>query len=435
MTCDAVQERLLEESTADFSALEDHLSHCPRCQQLADRIVDTQFELRQHVENFVSTTTLDRSWEHAIGEAQQSSWRPRIGLHAVGVAALTAAVLLVSFGGLGPEGGEPQEPGDPTALSAGVVPLALQEAEDKLAAFQDIDNTDLSLDGLSRQDEDRVQRDALAAKTQAMEDTLESFQALVDGPESDLRAEGLEGIAQTHEEMADSLANMPLPTYLTEAQAAVYRGALVAKAKRQWELAIETYRLAAKAQNDRSLAQSLRERAWELEAQMSDLDLDAAPGENPAIGERLVQFKVPTRDLHIAAGEEVLVFLWTDDEELMGPVLPPREAIDAVGGLTLPVTVPESEMITQMAADGLLRAVQVVDANQVLLAVNASSTSQGPVEVLVHTGGAKQSVGVAWVAQTGPQTLLRVPTARVSEFLVADMLGIDEFLDRESDDR
>jgi len=268
MTCESAQQHLLEKPTADFSALRDHLSQCPRCQELADRIVDTQFELRQHVEDFVSTTTLDSSWQRALEQVDAPSRSSRFGLHAVGVFALTAAVLVFAYGGLGPDGGEPTEPGDPKALSAGVIPVALQEAEEKLEAFRDIDNTTLELDGLSRADEDTVQRDALAAKTEAMEDTLAAFQALVDGDDADLRAEGLEGIARTYEEMADSLANMPLPTYLDEVQATVYRRALTAKAGLQWEKATEVYRLAAKAQSDRDRARDLREHARELEERL-----------------------------------------------------------------------------------------------------------------------------------------------------------------------
>jgi len=259
---------LLEDPTADFSALRDHLSQCPRCQELADRIVDTQFELRQHVEDFVSTTTLDSSWQRALEQVDAPSRPSRFGLHAVGVFALTAAVLVFAYGGLGPEGGKPTEPGDPKALSAGVIPIALQEAEEKLEAFRDIDNTTLELDGLSRADEDAVQRDALAAKTEAMEEALAALQVLVDGEDADLRAAGLEGTARTYDEMADSLANMPLPTYLDEAQGKVYRRALLAKAGVQWEKAIEAYRLAAKAQGDRERASALRERAKELEGRL-----------------------------------------------------------------------------------------------------------------------------------------------------------------------
>ncbi len=275
MNCQTVQERLLERATDSFTELQPHFSTCPECSELADSILDAQFELRQHVEDFVATTTLDASWERALEQADPPARWSRFGLHALGLAAVTAAVLGLAVLGMGPT-----EPGDPgseeaRALSTGVAPLLIKEAQERMQDFTAIETTTFDVEGLSRQDEDLLHRSTLEAKVNALKAATDAYQALVDSDDLDLQLEGLIGQAQLYEAMGDTLSTFAMPSYLDEKQREVYAKALEAKASGQKEKAADAYRTAATIATDPNRAAELNGHAARISGEIADRHRDA----------------------------------------------------------------------------------------------------------------------------------------------------------------
>ena len=111
--------------------------------------------------------------------------------------------------------------------------------EEQFTAFQDIDYGD-SPDGEKR-DQDAQLRQLLSDKSAGLESLEQAYTALMTDADDAWSTNASVRIGEARLEMADWLAHMPHPAYLTEDQAVVYQHALAAKADRQAQRAGEVF--------------------------------------------------------------------------------------------------------------------------------------------------------------------------------------------------
>ncbi len=263
MTCETVREHLLEADLEHLEHLSEHLQGCPGCAALADAAVDAQRALRQQLEDFVTTQTLDAQWADALRQVPPRRRLP-LGLHGALLGLAAAAVLAVT---VWPQGGPgPEQP--PPSVTAATAPAALLEIRDRIAAFEDIETHDLPTEGLSRKAEDALMQQTLTEKVSALTALEASLVAIASDDQQAPRwqIQALHDLAGVYHAMGDALDTFDHPSYLSEEQSEIYSNALEAKAKVQWQKASETYRLAV----DRARSEGLEpeaiasERALEL---------------------------------------------------------------------------------------------------------------------------------------------------------------------------
>lgn len=222
MTCDDVREALLTASLEEIDALSTHLETCPDCAALARGIRMIDAALNAHVEEFVERPT------------DTPSSRGGTVLYGVLVVLAAAATLAVVAFGLG--GGD---------TSPGAAPPGVAIADDAVEAFRAMDAGPISVEGLSREDEDAKLRAQLAAKAGALDEVIEALSAVADGDHAPhWRIDALVTQAEVREEMAETLEAVQLPSYLNEEQSSIYRSQVADKADGQRDAALALYRSA-----------------------------------------------------------------------------------------------------------------------------------------------------------------------------------------------
>jgi hypothetical protein len=267
MTCEDVREHLLTADIGDLDSVRTHLSQCARCASLAAAVAHAEADLRQHVETFVSHTTLDAQWAQALDRAGPAP-RARFPLHRLVVALAAAAVLAViavpalrSPGSGGPPGQE--------LLGVGAVPEVLREAQDRVQAFERIDTEHLDVDGLDREAEDKLLRETLQSKVQAMSHAEEALAAATSAGEPRWRVLAYRDLGGLHAEMAEVVRHFPSPSYLTDDQRTVYRQAIVERGFVQQQRAAGIYTQGA----DLARQSGLDAMAAELDSRVLELSV------------------------------------------------------------------------------------------------------------------------------------------------------------------
>ena len=270
MTCESVVEHLLTRSTGTFGDLQAHLSTCPSCARLAAAVWDSEQQVRQHVESFVTTNTLDAQWAAALDTVgpDRRATRWLIG------GLLAVAGLLVVATALPPPGGG-SDPGSPVVARA--VPPALLAARDSLAEFEAID-VDISLDDLDRKEQDRLLTKTLSDKAGAMQAAEAALVAARDQLDPEWGVAALADLAELYAAMGDAILALPHPPYLTEQQDAVYTGALYDKAEVQWTKALRVVQAARTEAEGHGLpTAALVARAAELSDRLDAIPQHATP--------------------------------------------------------------------------------------------------------------------------------------------------------------
>lgn len=264
MTCETVRDHLLELDTDRFVELDDHLRRCPGCAELAAAIRATEHDLRQHLEDFVTTQTLDAQWATALEQAGAPPRRWPLGLHSALLALATAAVITVA---LLPHG--PPPPAPPPSATSATIPAALLEIREATEAFEAIETHDLPVDGLSRAGEDQLLRETLSQKATALVAVEASLLAFIEDPDQEPRwqIQALHELGDVYRAMGDALIDFTTPTYLAPNQLEVYTSQIELKARAQWDKAIETYALAT----DRARDQEQPEAATAAQAAADEL--------------------------------------------------------------------------------------------------------------------------------------------------------------------
>jgi hypothetical protein len=264
MTCEDVREHLLTADVGDLDPVRSHLSGCARCAELAAAVAHTESDLRQHVETFVNSVTLDAQWAQALDRAGPPAPSPRALLHKLVLAAATAAVLAVLLVPAlrSPGSGGPPEPPGERLLGVGVVPEALREARDRVGAFQRLDTEHLDVAGLDRDAEDQRMRGALQGKVEALARAEEALTAATSSGEPRWRVLAWRELGALQAEMAEALRRFPAPSYLDEPQRARYAEAIADRVAVQQGKAASTYAQGA----DLARQHALEAMARELEA-------------------------------------------------------------------------------------------------------------------------------------------------------------------------
>ena len=244
MTCESVRTRLLEGDTADFTALDPHLSHCADCAALAGAIRRTESDLRQHVEAYVNPSTtaaLDAQWARAERAVPAPPFRP-LSLHGLLLGAAAVAVsIAVAVPGFDPGPADPDPGGDPTAASLGALPVAIREAREQLEGFRQIDTTRIDIEGLDRTAEDEVLKETLQRKAAAMIAAEEGLVAATEAGEPRWKVVALGDLGDLYRDMGDALERFQQPSYLTDEQRHVYASAIREKARVQHAKAIDVW--------------------------------------------------------------------------------------------------------------------------------------------------------------------------------------------------